>query len=274
MAIFPHAQNWANQMIFHECARPWFIWVTSFTPAFLKLFVTLATLDAEDILRDYAKGKAHEPTGGRRGGFGHVKKKGYAQVANKIDRFAQKGLKTLLVVTEPLEKIGFAWLLYSATDEFFYDWQTALMNSAYCTDAARGPFQRSRGGGANVPILPGGGATPLPNLDQNRANWTNGNFSVGLPAGSYTAMYAANVVAPNSGTPGAGAQIRVSGNIGPTLYQSGLTGLGPREHASLMIQATFFIPIGGSAGWELYGNAIPIGIECENARFIVMSVIQ
>ena len=271
MAIFPKAENFAQAIVVHGCARPWFVYVKTFIPAFLKLFLTLAILDLEDILRAHAKRKAYSKitTSGR--GFGHQVKPRIVAHTTKTQTFTQKGLRTLLLITDPLEKIGFAWLLYNSTEQFFYDWQLLIERSIYCSDTGlAGPFQRSRPGGTNIGVLPEGGITPLPTLEQNRAGWANTVISVNLPVGFYKVIFTVQVHGPLGGITNVRARARITGLI--TLFiESPPAEIAQGEVAGLLCEGDFTLPFGGTVVWELAGPAVPVGLLCDGAHVIVFA---
>ena len=269
LGFFPKAENFAHQIIEHACARPWYVYVSTFVPAFLKLVLTITILDMEDILRDFAKGKVHEGGGGSTRNLGHRWKPRVNNQATKVQRFSQGGLKTLLIVTEPLEIIGFAWLLYAAGDQFFYDWQLLLQRSIFCSDAGlAGPIQRKRDGGSNIGILPEGAITPLPIILQNRANWTTTSISVSLPFGPYIGFFAVTVHGPNGGITGVRCRMRLP--FGPALFiESDPVDIAEGETASLVAQGSFFAAVGGNLVWELAGPAVPVGLLCDAGHVII-----
>lgn len=270
-ALFPKAQNFAQEIVVHGCARPWFIYVTTFFPSFLQLVLMLAFIDLEDLMRDYAKNLVKTGYGSGRN-VGHRYKPAVKPVTNKINRWSQKGLKTLLIVTEPLEKIGFAWLLYNTTESFFYNWQTALERSIYCDDGgSAGPFQRSRPVGGNVVINQTGAATVCAVLEQNRAQWTNTGIRVDLPRGQYTAIFSITVAGPLGDITGVRAQLRITGSLGPTIIEGPSGDLAQGEQGSFIVDGDFTLFIGGSCVWELAGPAVPVGLESFGAHVIVFS---
>lgn len=267
---FPKAANFISFLYEHPCARPWWVYVETFIPAFLQLFITIATLDAEDILREFAKGKAYERIARSRGGSRHTRKPLMLNKPTKPQILTQRGLKTLLIITEPLEIIGFVWLLWSATEQFFYNWQSMLMQSAFCsTPIDTGPFYRSRAPGLFIGILPEGSATPLPILQQDRAGWGSGGFSVSLPPGLYRGVYAVSIQGPPGGLTGVRARLRIGAGVFETIIDGPAGDLGAGEEGSFLVSGTFFIPIitgGGSMGWELVGPAVPAGVLCQGAH--------
>ena len=259
-----------KNVVYNECATPWFVYVETFIPAFLKFLVLVNVPFWDDIIRSIAEAKV---SGLRRNHMRSLQHRLQAWAYDdprEAKHFYQRGLKTLLVITAPLETIGFFWMLYALTDQFYLDWQTGIMFNSPCFNIPdHGPFQRSRPGGSNIPCVPGGGATPLPNLDQNRASWANNGFSVSLPAGVYKLLWAVDIQAPNGGLPFVQPQIRVTNSLSsPVIVGEQLT-LGDNEQTSLVMAANCVIlPGGGSAGWEVAGSAVPTGIFCNGGHFI------
>jgi len=270
--LAPKTANFVNDIIFHPCARPWYVYVETFAPAFLNLLLMVSFFDLEDALRAHAtfiSGKAG------RGGHGrklHKMKFTRSGRETKTQRYAAKALRTLLIITSPLEAIGFAWLLYAATDEFFYDWQTLLNASTFCSQPIfSGPLQRRRGPG-NIPILPGGQPTRMPIAVQDRGAWATSNISADLPQGQFTAIFALTVRGPNNRIEGVHLRFRVTGIFGTFLLDDDPISIERKEWVDLLFKADFFL-FGGAGGaivWELVGQAVPIGLESEKGRIMVV----
>ena len=259
--LFRKEANFIKDLITNPCARPWFVYVETFLPAFLKLMITVVLFDVEDAIRAHGesivrdrkgkKGKRHSP---------RIKAQGSPR---KIDRYAMKGLKVLLVVTEPLEKIGFTWLVFSAVDQFFYDWQSLLETSGYClTSDQLGPLTRGRGPGL-VSFLEAGVPVILNNMLQNRASWPTTSLGAALPGGRFVAVFGLTVIAPQSGIPFVWIRLRTDSAFGPSITRSDVLTLAPFEQADLVVRHEFFhhLVSGGSIVWEVGGSTIPIGIE-------------
>lgn len=271
MTIFPHAQNFAKNIVHNDCATPFFVYVETFVPAFIRMLITTHWLLWDDIVRMIAEEKAGRIRGkGPRSGK-HSARTFARNFGTEAERYSHNTLRTLLIITRPIEIVGFAWLLYSATDQFFYDWQTGIMfNSGCFHPAAQGPLQRHRVGGTNVPILPGGAATPLPVLDQDRAGWGSNGFSCSLPEGTYQVFWQANVNGPSGGITGARASLRVVNTIhGPTILGPA-SDISEGQQATLGMEASFRVFAGGgSCAWELTGPGVPVGLFCSGARVII-----
>lgn len=270
--LFPHANNFVKNIVFGDCATPWFVYVETFFPAFIKLLINQNLLLWDDVVRSIAEEKAG--TRRRRGirGGRHGRLNLLRNEATERERYARRGLRTLLTITQPLETIGYIVLLWSAADRFYYDWQTLIQVRGPCSSPpAFRPFQRSRTGGANVPILPAGAAMPLPINDQNDPGFSNNTFSVGLPAGTYDAFWNANVKGPSGGSSGNRASLRITNSPSSPTILGEATDLASGQEATLGLEASFTVlNPGGSVGWELTGPAVPVGLACSSARFIVM----
>lgn len=259
--FFPNEQNFIRSIITHPCARPWYIWAETFLPAFLELLITVTLFDVEDAIRAHgesitrdkagAKGKRHSP---------RIKTSGQPTA---VDRWAQKGLKTLLVVTKPLETIGFTWLLYSAVDQFFFNWQTLLELSDFCKSPIdSGPLQRSRGAGT-VSLVVGGVPVILGNALQNRGGWANNSLGATLPEGVYQSSFTLTVLGPIGGLTNLWIRLRTPGVFGNDITQSDPLALLHGEEGTMVVQHSFWYPLigGGTITWEIGGETIPAGIE-------------
>lgn len=267
--IFPNEKNFIKTMISHPCARPWYVWVETFVPAFLKLLLTVSIFDVEDAIRAHGESIVRDRQRGK--SKRHAPKVRLAGAGRAVTRYAQQALKTLLVVTKPLENIGFLWLLYSATDEFFFDWQTLLEESTFCKQPIiSGPMQRSRGPGF-ISFTVGGATIIMTNALQNRGGWANNVFGVTLPQGSFTAGLGLTVKAPLSGVSPIWIGLRVVSFFGVTNFRSDNISILPGEEASMSLVARFFLPFsgGGTMTWEVGGSTIPAGIESVSGHVFV-----
>lgn len=267
--LFRNEANFIRTMITHPCARPWFIWVETFLPAFIKLMITVTLFDVEDAIRAHGeslagtkkgrKGKRHTP---------RIKTKGQIK---PVERYYQKGLKTLLIVTEPLEKIGFTWLVFSAVDEFFYDWQTLLEQSDYCVDRGQaGPLQLKRGPGF-ISIVVGFIPVILNIEAQDRAGWPHDSIGAALPLGRYTCLFALTVIGPFGGAANLKIRIRTPSSFGDDVTESEALALGEGQEGSMVVSHNFNYPLigGGTLTWEIGGETIPIGIEAVKGHMTV-----
>jgi len=79
-------------------------------------------------------------------------------------------------------------LLYSASDQFYYDWTTLLQYRNYCgSPEFTGPLTRTQATGAYLfSITPK--AAPMNTLTQNRGGWPNTNVGASVPASVYYVM--------------------------------------------------------------------------------------
>lgn len=266
--IFKHEANFIKRQLTHPCARPWYIWVETFLPAFIKLLITVNLFDVEDAIRSHGK-KISGPSKGRTGKrhTPRIKTQGRLLVP---ERWQQRGLRTLLVVTQPLELIGLTWLIFSSVDQFFYDWQTLLDLSDFCKNPIQsGPLQVSRGPGT-VSIVESFVPVIMPITDQDRASWNPGLLSVDLPEGIYSAVFALTVIGPIGGVNNVLIRLRTPGSLGADVTVSDPLALTQGEEGSLVVRHDFFYPIigGGTLTWEVGGETIPAGIETIKGRVV------
>lgn len=271
MGLFQGEANFIRFMITDQCARPWFVYAETFVPAFLELLMTAMFLELNDIVRAHGENIA-EGGGGKKGRrkrhTPHIKTRG---AKTEVERYMQKGLKTLLVVTQPLETIGYAILLYSAVDEFFYDWQTLIEQAPYCEKNDEwGPLSRSRGGGF-VTILPGGFPIIMTNLTQNRSGWPTTTISAEVPPAQNSIIFAATIGAPPGGITGVYIRVKVTDGFSDTFFESDPQDIPTGQVRDFVVSKDFFVfSISGAAvTWELVGPAVPAGIWCDKARVIM-----
>jgi len=198
--LFPKANNFIKYMVSHPCAEPWSVLAETFVPCFLKFAATVYFFDINDIaierlrqIDDFtsAPRKKRGKKWGRTRAVRDIMagKSFVTKAVNPYSRINSGLTKTLLTVSAPLEPIGFIWLMYSATDQFFYDWTTLLQYRDYCSsNPSTGPLQR------NQPVGSGLFNTSRPSLAfqfliQNRGGWSSTQVGAVLPANSYVAIF-------------------------------------------------------------------------------------
>ena len=271
MPVFEKTANFIKFMVTDQCARPWFVYAETFLPAFLELLLTITMLELNDIVRAYGESIAEGGGGKKRKRKRHTPKIRTSGAKTNVERYMQKGLKTLLVVTQPLENIGYAWLLYGATDDFFYDWQTLIEQAPYCEkNDLWGPLSRKRGGGF-ITILPGGFPIIMTDLTQNRSGWPTTTISAEVPAAENQVVFAATIGAPPGGITGVYIRVKVVDGLGTTYFNSDEQDIPEKGLRDFVIMQNFYVfNIGGAAvSWELVGPAVPAGIWCDKARVIL-----
>lgn len=269
MGLFRKEANFIKAMISHPCARPWFVYLELFVPAFVKMMITVVLFDIEDAIRAHGESIVRDKKGGTKKRHG-IKLKVVGR-PTAVDRYAQKGLKILLVVTKPIELVGFTWLLFSAVDQFFYDWQTLLEESDFCVDRGQsGPLTLQRGPGF-VGILESFSPVILNIEAQDRAGWPHSSTVVELPFGSFKAFFALTVIGPTGDAQTIRIRIRTPGAFGADITESDNLALAPGEEGSMVVQHNFSFPLigGGSCTWEVGGITVPIGIETVKGHMTV-----
>ena len=270
VTFFAKQANFMKFLLTHACARPWYVYAETFIPSFLVLMLTVVLFDVDDAIRAHGESIVGGSKSKRKGRKRHTFKTRITAQQTTVARWSSKGLKTLLVITSPLEKIGFAWLLFAAVDQFFQNWQTLLQRSEYCnTPLETGPLQRSRGPGL-ISFVVGGVSVIMDKLEQNRAGWSTGPLGASLPRGEFFAVFALTVKGPPSGVNPVWIQLTTQSAFGVTNHRSDDLSLGPGEQGVMVTTASFsYLTAGGSIGWEIGGSSIPIGIEAVSAHLTV-----
>lgn len=181
----PNTANFMGNLFFHPCSVPLTVYVKTFVPVFVSMVVFILTPDFNDIVRSSgeaaARGGARSGRGKRRHAGGYV----LPSPEGKATRRARQGLQTVLRLSQPLETIGYAMLLYFATERLFYQWSSVLYNFEHCGQPpSTGPFQRES---LEQDVTSTGTPQPLflPILLQNRANWGTSFNTVTVPFGRY-----------------------------------------------------------------------------------------
>lgn len=274
--IFRNEANFIKHVITHPCAQPWFVLIETFIPAFLGFAWTVMTFDLEDLIREHARGLAG---GGALGGGRAIRHSSRARVvaqAASEERIAARGLKHLITLTQPLEFIGFWWLVYGATDDFFYDWLSLLQERQYCSaQLSSGPLQRhSDQQVQNFNV--NGVAINLEHLDMNRANWPTNPFSVAVPDGIYQVILAVTAFdQTGSGLSDCGVRLRITGGLGHTFIESSLETIPGGGGIGLIADATIIMTggPGNAIAWEAWSPTHALGIATiSTARLVVARI--
>jgi len=281
--LFPKANNFVRYMVSHPCAEPWSVLVETFVPCFIKFAATIYIFDINDIaierLRQIDEFTS-EPRRKRGKKYGKTRavrdvmrgKSFITKAVNPYSRINQGLTKTLLTVSAPLERIGFIWLLYSATDQFFYDWTTLLQYRNYCgTDASTGPLQRNQPVGAGLfntsrPPL------SLPFLIQNRGGWSSTQVAATLPANSYIAIFSLQAKT-NFGTITSAylwLEIHVAGILTDRVESERQT-IGPDDWLGFVCNAEFNTKLAFTAtlSWGMGSDDAPVG-ACDIIKASIM----
>ena len=265
--LFPKANNFANFIFSNDCARPWFVYVKTFLIAFIGLVIVEQIPDLNDLERDYGDklvgGKGFGKKTGRREG---PAQRGRGELTARELKFSKykAGLGTILRVTQPLETIGFLWMLWSVGDEFFAQWQGLLMRAGPCMDISKGPEQRDAVP-HQTPLTIAGASFALVELTHHHTGIVSSPISASVPAGRYTVVAGASIIAPSNGLNNVFLQLRTTFATGPSIKPMDGVSIPPNTAGRLGGFWQFDIVVGGSIGWEIAGETVPIGVFLEDA---------
>lgn len=271
MAFLGGPMNFVQSFLANPCARPFYIYVVTFVPAFFDAWLMVRLLDFDDIVRSrgsYLGRKGYSPTG--RGKKHTAKARGKAPPQNR-EKYARAGIKHLITFTQPLENLGLALLMYGAVNRFYYDWQYYLDLSESCIDGGfAGPLVRTTDGDRVFPNA-SGNAIRLENLVQNAGNWGTNQFGCSPPIGRYDVILAATVKGP-----GGGASYRVKLSVfGGSVEDGGDSEsvyCAPGSETDLLAKWSVFFASTTqlrSIGWLIAGPGVPVGLEVTKARVII-----
>lgn len=268
--LFEGQANFIKTLRFHPCAEPFPILIETFFPCALQLAIDLYMLDSMDMLRERfrsypQKGISPSPKRGRRHNF---KKRGptgpLSRKQVKAVPFVAKPLiasftKWLLLVTDPLEKVGFAMLFYNSVDQFFMNWSSLLVRRGYCElPALTGPLSLSGNPGSQI-WSNGGLPVSTPNEIQNRAGWAHSNTSCALPPGTYTVIFTAMIKSlPGSYNSNLFLSIKEGFfPIAASRHDGEKVACGPDEYVAVSVTATVGSPtfILNEVWWEATSDA-------------------
>lgn len=177
--------NFINFIVTHPCADPWFALISTFAPAALKLGWTLLAPDWEDILRGFAEDYTRLPGGGGKRRKSHVPRK-RMPIKGPLNPLTPKGqLRLTLFLTKPLETLGWWWLVWNATDQFFLDWHSLLQRVDYCSLQGKGYLMQRHNNDLGALFSPVGLDLAMSELDQIWGGSAGGPFGVNVPPGRY-----------------------------------------------------------------------------------------
>lgn len=269
MSFSPGAADFMKQLTYDSCSRPFWVFAATGSAAFLELWFTLAFLDLEDLVRsrgfsqsnrDLKKGRRGRRHGGLRLPRGNK---------GSVIRYSALGTRTLLIVTLPLEVIGFAMLIYFGTDKFFYRW-SSLLENIRCEGEPRTLIRSDQNFGV-VPNL-NGGAVGLSDLDQNAGVLSSNAFGAAVAFGIYEVHLAIEVEGKRPITPtDYQAGIDTVGALNPVQILGTAVSIGRGRGGTLMVSATVVMPLftGGSIGWVIVGPSVAAGLSIISAHVIV-----
>lgn len=269
----PNAANFVHKLIFHECSVPLQVYIETFIPAFIDmvLFITIPYFD--DIVRSAGEAIAGDPVkrGSRK--HRHTALSLLPEPDDKPTNRAQQGLRTVLRFTQPLETIGYVFLLYAGTERFFYNWNSMLYGFTHCgKPPSEGPLTRHSDPTA-LPIGPGAEPLFMNIVDQNRANWPTTNQVVTVPRGHYQVTVEATFKSRAISDSNVQILIRAPFSIPFDGYESGYITLEPGGTGSCVMSAHVYFPLltGGTIQWLYQGDAVPVGIEIPSCSVSVFS---
>lgn len=271
MAFLAGPVNFVNFIMKSNCQRPLYIYVTTAIPCFVEAIIMLRLWDFGDMVRATGTAAAGGKGFPRRGKPHTQTRRGKQPPGSGRDRAYRNGLKTLLAITQPLEHIGFALLLYGVIDKFYADWMMYLDDADACLDPGfAGPFIRRQTNGDAHPSGTGN-TVQLPELIANNAGWSSNTVTVALPVGRYKAVFACTVTGPGGGAD-YHVELRATGVIGTGTFKGDSVSTMEGVDSDLMVDADIFIasPTGGNLQWIIVGPQVPVGLRVPQADVFVM----
>jgi len=264
--LFGGPVNFIKFLKFHPCADPMPILVETFFPAALRMAIDLYLLDYDDVAREVLRtypqgGVGVKARRGLRHSFKKTEgKKVMARRQVKAVPFShlprvQQLTKFLFMITDPIEKIGFAIMFYNAVDNFYYNWTSLLIRRGYCElPALTGPLQL-RANDSTILANESGAPLGMPIEIVNRAGWSHSAFSASLPPGSYVAVFTLDLKRTAPGyTPPVQLIIRQGASpIAVATYEGDAQPVGYDDWVSLSVSTPFGSPtfFANDIWWEV-----------------------
>lgn len=264
------AANFVRRVLDDPCEINYWIYLETFLPAFMKLWLSLTLVDLEDLVRDNAYRQLDDRRGRGLRGLRHGARGLRGGRDPSVNRYTERGLRTLLVLTEPLEKLGFAMLAYYATDRFFFEW-SMLLDNRICDERARGAGFQARDSAQGFFPNPNLGAVACTENQISYGGASVSAFGGSVPNGRYTIIFAISIDSDTPSTPqDYAAVISVIGNIGPSEFVGTTASLGRGQSGDLMVVADIVVlGLGGAAiSWGVRGPAVPVGMDSTKCQVI------
>jgi hypothetical protein len=156
------------------CSAPWWVYVETLLPAFLKLIITFVTLEWDDVVRHVGRRRSgHQRRRAMRNAkvFDPTWTNGANKAFWRLDGIIQRGL--------------WWWMVIDLTVDGFYQWTTLINETAYCTGGGSFQLEQFTSAQACGPnYLP----FQLTHLVENTNNWSWNTTFVRVPAGRTFAM--------------------------------------------------------------------------------------
>jgi len=273
--LFEGQVNFVKFLKFHPCADPMPILVETFFPCLLRMAIDLYLWDAEDVAREVLRGYPKGGTGAtaRRGlRHSYKKQKDGKNVSRRQVKavefshrpWVQQVSKYLFLVTEPLERIGFAMLFYNSVDNFFQNWTTLLVRRGYCElPALTGPLQLTAAAGPQIASA-GGNPVSLHIEIQNRASWAYSATAVVLPPGTYTAIFQIDLKLSSPGTTEAIRLTLTEGTypVGVHKEEGAASPISYDQYTTIMVSKVFGSPsfLLNEMWWEIETVGYPLAL--------------
>lgn len=269
----PNTYNFIKKLVFHECSVPFIVYVETFIPCAIEMLLMITVPFWDDLVRDTAYTMASDAHGSKRPRRGHVRNRETERARERVRGKTQQGLRHLLRFTQPLETIGYMFLLYHATERFFFNWTSLLYDFEHCgKPPSEGPLIRTSGpqsetASGTLNIL------ELPDVQVNRAGWPTDQGVVTVPFGHYSVTLEVEFQSQVGNDQWAECVIYCAANLGPTETSSGRITLKSGQKGTVIAHAELFIPLitGGDIRWYTRAQAAPVGIGVDEALVQVVS---
>lgn|SRR5512138_33595 len=270
MALMQGPVNFLRQTLWSSCQRPFYIYLTTAVPCLVEAIIMLRTWDFGDMVRKTAETAGHgglrRPPRGR-----HTTARTARQMKGTgKERFYKSYLKHLLIMTSPLEHIGFALLVWGVVDRFYFDWAMMLDDADACLSPGfYGNYIRRQTDGVCHPNN-AGNAVQLPQLIHDGGNWVGNTVGVGVPIGRYQGCFACTVIGPGNGATYR-LRLQVDGVIGTGNFDSEPIFVPEGAEVDLIAELDCFIPFvsGGHISWQIVGPPVPVGLVVPKADVFI-----
>lgn len=142
--------NAVTKFIQNPCFAPWTVYFETAFPALGKAILALLDFGLGDVVRGALRPRglrSHKHL--KRGRSGKGRGKGLPELGNLLGanlpgsraargRQTTQGVKNLWIVDGVLQRLLWWWLVIDITNDFFFNWSSAIMASEFCQDQGSG----------------------------------------------------------------------------------------------------------------------------------------
>lgn len=197
--------NYVVKWFQNPCSAPFHVYVETFGPAFLEVFIFMLTLTPEDLAKSQIERRTKRAARRRAVLLGRRK-------ATKVENFVKHFWKIEGLVERGL----FWWAVVDLTVEGAYRWTVLMDQTIWCSGGGNLIAEVENSG---QPISDSFVAFSIPNVIQNTVPWFYTGGGLSAPRGDYQATLAMSVRRSGPLSPGNNFQVRLRATVGGEVFE-------------------------------------------------------